>query len=170
MRYESFYPFARQQPPPAPMGQMNFGPPPQMEQLQAPMHPFMNGPQNNPLGAPMNGPQNNPLGGPMAGPQNQPLGGPTDGQGGQPIPSKMESYMQTANQFLNTAQQFAPVVQQFAPMVQNLPAMWRLYKGFQSLPTAGAASLPVSGAGAARSVANVASGLSSPRIFQPPIR
>jgi hypothetical protein len=172
MRYESFYPFARQQPPPAPMGQMNFGPPPQMEQIQAPMHPFMNGPQNYPLGAPMNGPQNNPLGGPMAGPQNQPLGGPTDGQGGQPIPSKMESYMQTANQFLNTAQQFAPVVQQFAPMVQNLPAMWRLYKGFQSLPAAGAgaASLPVSGAGAARSVANVASGLSSPRIFQPPIR
>ena len=44
--------------------------------------------------------------------------------------------MQTANQFLNTAQQFAPVVQQFAPMIQNLPAMWRLYKGFQSLPSA----------------------------------
>ncbi|MBO0586519.1 VrrA/YqfQ family protein [Sporosarcina sp. E16_8] len=159
MRYESFYPFARQQPPPASMGQMNFGPPPQMEQLQAPMHPFMNGPQNNPLGAPMNGPQNNPQGGPMG------------GQGEQPIPSKMESYMQTANQFLNTAQQFAPMVQQFAPMVQNLPAMWRLYKGFQSLPVAGAASLPVGGGiGAARSVANVASGLSAPRIFQPPIR
>ena len=32
MRYESFYPFARQQPPPASMGQMNFGPPPQMGQ------------------------------------------------------------------------------------------------------------------------------------------
>ena len=46
----------------------------------------------------------------------------------------MEAYMQTANRFLNTAQQFAPVVQQFAPMVQNLPAMWRLYKGFQSSP------------------------------------
>ena len=42
--------------------------------------------------------------------------------------------------FLNTAQQFAPVVQQFAPMVQNLPAMWRLYKGFQSLPSAGGAA------------------------------
>ena len=158
MRYESFYPFARQQPPPANTGQMNFGPPPQMEQLQAPMQPFMNGPQNNPYGAPMNGPQNNPLGGPMG------------GQGEQPIPSRMESYMQTANQFLNTAQQFAPVVQQFAPMVQNLPAMWRLYKGFQSLPVAGAASLPSTGAVAARSVANVTSGLSAPRIFQPPIR
>ena len=37
MRYESFYPFARQQPPPASMGQMSFGPPPQMGQMQAPM-------------------------------------------------------------------------------------------------------------------------------------
>ncbi len=74
------------------------------------------------------------------------------GQGEQQVPSKMESYMQTANQFLNTAQQFAPVVQQFAPMVQNLPAMWRLYKGFQSLPVAGAASLPVSGGSSSRTV------------------
>ncbi len=46
--------------------------------------------------------------------------------------------MQTANRFLNTAQQYAPLVQQIAPMFQNLPAMWRLYKGFQSLPTQGA--------------------------------
>ncbi|WP_430541125.1 VrrA/YqfQ family protein [Sporosarcina thermotolerans] len=47
--------------------------------------------------------------------------------------------MQTANRFLTTAQQYAPLVQQIAPMFQNLPAMWRLYKGFQSLPTSGAA-------------------------------
>ena len=47
----------------------------------------------------------------------------------------MDGYMQTANQFMNTAQQFAPVVQQFAPMMRNLPAMWRLYKGFQSIPS-----------------------------------
>ena len=87
-----------------------------------------------------------------AGPQNNPLGGPMAGQGEQQVPSKMESYMQTANQFLNTAQQFAPVVQQFAPMVQNLPAMWRLYKGFQSLPVAGAASLPVSEWSSSRTV------------------
>ena len=69
--------------------------------------------------------------------------------------------MQTANQFLNTAQQFAPMVQQFAPMVQNLPAMWRLYKGFQSLPAAGAAAAGVSckaaSAAAAQSVAKCAS-------------
>ena len=51
--------------------------------------------------------------------------------------SKIDGYMQTANRFLNTAQQFAPVVQQFAPMMRNLPAMWKLYKGFQSFPSAG---------------------------------
>ena len=49
----------------------------------------------------------------------------------------MDGYMQTANRFLNTAQQFAPVVEQFAPMMRNLPAMWKLYKGFQSMPSAG---------------------------------
>ncbi|WP_186670606.1 VrrA/YqfQ family protein [Sporosarcina sp. BP05] len=162
MRYESFYPFARQQSQPTSMGQTSFGPPSQMRQ-QTPRQPFMNDPMGNPFG----GQTGNPPGGPMG----NPAGGPMAGQGEQQVPSKMESYMQTANQFLNTAQQFAPVVQQFAPMVQNLPAMWRLYKGFQSLPVAGAASLPVSGGvSAARSVANVASGLSAPRIFQPPIR
>ena len=163
MRYESFYPFARQQSQPTSMGQTSFGPPFPMRQQLPTTQPFMNDPMGNPFGGPMG----NPPGGPMG---NSP-GGPMPGQEGQQAPSKMESYMQTANQFLNTAQQFAPVVQQFAPMVQNLPAMWRLYKGFQSLPVAGAASLPVGGGGAAaQSVANVASGLSAPRIFQPPIR
>lgn len=155
MRYESFYPFARQQSQPTSMGQTGFGPRSQMRQQPPPIQPFMNDQMGNPFGNPMG----NPSGGPMA------------GQGEQPVPSKMESYMQTANQFLNTAQQFAPVVQQFAPMVQNLPAMWRLYKGFQSLPVAGAANPPVSGGiAAAQSVANVSSGLSTPRIFQPPIQ
>ncbi|NYF24566.1 VrrA/YqfQ family protein [Sporosarcina sp. JAI121] len=149
MRYESFYPFARHQPPPNSMGQTGFGPPPRLGQGQGPRQPFMNGPANNPFG------------------------GPTSGQGMQQGPSKMESYMQTANRFLNTAQQFAPMVQQFAPMVQNLPAMWRLYKGFQSLPSAGAsAGSAASGvASAAQSaVANTPPGPSVPRIFQPPIR
>jgi hypothetical protein len=116
----------------------------------------------------MNGPMGNPPGGPMG----NPPGGSMPGQGMQQAPSRMDGYMQTANRFLNTAQQFAPMVQQFAPMVQNLPAMWRLYKGFQSLPAAGtAARLPASGAAAARSaVANAVPGPSVPRIFQPPIR
>ncbi len=66
MRYESFYPFARQQPPPASMGQMNFGPPPQMGQLQAPIQPFMNGPHGQSIrrsnGQSTNGPMGNPIG------------------------------------------------------------------------------------------------------------
>ena len=143
MRYESFYPFARQQPPPHPMGQTGFGQPPRAAPQQR--QPFMNGPSNNPFGGPM------------------------QGQGMQQAPSKMEAYMQTANRFLNTAQQFAPVVQQFAPMVQNLPAMWRLYKGFQSLPPAGGTASPAFRA-ATGPVANAAPGPSVPRIFQPPIR
>ena len=157
MRYESFYPFARQQSPPPSRGLMGFGLPPQTGQAQPPRQPFMNGPMGNPPGGPM----------------GNPAGGPNPGQGMQQAPSRIDGYMQTANRFLNTAQQFAPMVQQFAPMVQNLPAMWRLYKGFQSLPpAAGSVGSPTSGvAAAARStVANPTPGPSVPRIFQPPIR
>lgn len=161
MRYESFYPFARQQSPPPSRGLMGFGLPPQTGQAQAPRRPFMNGPMGNPPGGGGGGPMGNPPGGSMP------------GQGMQQAPSRIDGYMQTANRFLNTAQQFAPMVQQFAPMVQNLPAMWRLYKGFQSLPAAGAAAgLPVAGAAAAAqsAVAKAVPGPSIPRIFQPPIR
>jgi len=95
----------------------------------------------------------NPFGSPMQGPfQNT---------------SKMEMYMQTANRFLNTAQQYAPLVQQIAPMFQNLPAMWKLYKGFQSLPSAGSAAGNAAG-GAAAAAQSAQAGVSNPRIFQPP--
>ena len=87
--------------------------------------------------------------------------------------------MQTANQFLNTAQQFAPVVQQFAPMMRNLPAMWRLYKGFQSIPSSGEGLGPATADGAPRGATRAAPRTaeaftpppgprpSVPRIFQP---
>ena len=144
MRYESFYPFVQQPATPPPMGQTGFGPPPQMNPMQMPNQPMQNG---NPMG--------NQMGNPMGNQMNNPLGGQAANQGQQQGPSKMESYMQTANQFMNTAQQFAPMVQQFAPMVQNLPAMWRLYKGFQGLPAAGAA---VAGVGAAASASAAGAG------------
>ncbi|WP_215490545.1 VrrA/YqfQ family protein [Ureibacillus sinduriensis] len=48
----------------------------------------------------------------------------------------MQSFMDTANRFLATAQSFQPLVQQATPMFRNLPALWRLYKGFQGLPKA----------------------------------
>ncbi|MBE1553732.1 VrrA/YqfQ family protein [Sporosarcina limicola] len=147
MRYQSFYPFAQQHSSPFNMGQPGFGPPPQISQPQAPRQPFQGGAMSS-----------NPFGGPAASPEIQ-------------SPSRMESYMQTANRFLNTAQQFAPVVQQMAPMMQNLPAMWRLYKGFQSLPSAGASAASSAAATAAQSVArSTVPGPSIPRIFQPPGR
>ncbi|WP_342505209.1 VrrA/YqfQ family protein [Sporosarcina sp. FSL K6-2383] len=151
MRYESFYPFAQQPAAPMSMGQTGFGLPSQMNPMQIPTPPMQN---------------RSPMGNQMGNQMNNPQGGLAANQGQQQNPSKMESYMQTANQFLNTAQQFAPMVQQFAPMVQNLPAMWRLYKGFQGLPAAGSA---VASAGAATSSAatNSAIGSSIPRIFQP---
>ena len=154
MRYRSFYPFERQQLPPHPLGQPGFGASPLSSQAQVPRHPFQFGQMNHPFPGPMQG------------------GPPV--QGGPPLPgsSKMEAYMQTANRFLNTAQQYAPVVQQFAPMMQNLPAMWKLYKGFQSLPsttaTAATAGRSAAAATAQTAARSVSPGLSIPRIFQPP--
>lgn len=48
--------------------------------------------------------------------------------------TKLDSFMDTANRFLATAQGFQPLIQQASPMIRNLPALWRLYKGFQSAP------------------------------------
>lgn len=151
MRYESFYPFSDNQSPP--MRQQSFG-----------ANPFIQPPQNPGQSPQFNRP-NNPFPGAPA--------DPAVGQG----PSKMDAYMQTANRFLNTAQQFAPVAQQFAPMMRNLPAMWRLYKGFQSMPAAGGAAAAANQAvsGATRATTQAASSAqgplpSMPRIFQPPNR
>lgn len=48
--------------------------------------------------------------------------------------AKLEQYLNTADQLFNTAQKFTPMVKQISPMFQNLPALYRLYKGFQGLP------------------------------------
>ncbi|WP_241155075.1 YqfQ family protein [Rummeliibacillus sp. TYF005] len=50
--------------------------------------------------------------------------------------AKLEQYLNTADQLFNTAQKFTPMVKQISPMFQNLPALYRLYKGFQGLPNA----------------------------------
>lgn len=47
---------------------------------------------------------------------------------------KLDSFLQTANSFMNTAQKFTPYVQQAAPMIKNLPALWRMYRGFSNSP------------------------------------
>lgn len=144
MRYQSFYPFASNQSPPPPLGQPGYGMPPFPGQFPPQRPPF------------------------PAGGMNQQAFGPMQGEAPAQGTSKIDSYMQTANNFLNTAQQFAPVVQQFAPMVQNLPAMWRLYKGFQSLPDANSAGGSLASAASQSVARNAASSSSAPRIFQPP--
>lgn len=147
MRYESFYPFASNQSPPVAMRQYPQYDIQQQQIFGPPSRQFQGPPTGNQFVASSQDPtQNN---------------------------SKMEMYMQTANRFLNTAQQFAPLVQQVAPMVQNLPAMWRLYKGFQSLPSAGAAPTggapsPIAPTGSGLGSQSAPIGGSNPRIFQPP--
>jgi len=70
--------------------------------------------------------------GPSFGPGIGPGSIPGIGAGG--ATPKLQSFMDTANRFLATAQSFQPLVQQATPMFRNLPALWRLYKGFQGLP------------------------------------
>lgn len=161
MRYESFYPFARNQ----------FQPP---RQPNAGFNPYARPPQN-PVQPPSVRMPNNPFTGSR---QGQAM--PNQQQGMPGGLSKMEGYMETANRFLNTAQQYAPVVQQFAPMMRNLPAMWKLYKGFQSMPSAptaaslGSAANPATASAARAPVQLDAISTtprpSIPRIFQPPDR
>jgi hypothetical protein len=52
--------------------------------------------------------------------------------GGQKGTSKIESFMETCNQLLATAQGFQPYIAQATPLIRNIPALWRLYKGFSS--------------------------------------
>ncbi|WP_313891870.1 VrrA/YqfQ family protein [Psychrobacillus sp.] len=197
MRYESFYPFAQ----PGMNGFSNFA---SSAQMQAPsaVRNFFGNPGNPapPMQAPNagggflgnlasqidpNGPAGNLLGnlrhltGQM--PPNNALGGMAQGaQAAAPAGGRAMSYLQTADKFLNTAQQITPMVRQYAPMFQNVPALWKLYRGFSAIPNAAtsvapavAASATTTTAAAAPSVASTAAatvttGLSLPRIFQPP--
>ncbi|MGG0642862.1 VrrA/YqfQ family protein [Sporosarcina gallistercoris] len=159
MRYQSFYPFANQQRQ-TPAGQQMF-----RGNIQQ-ANPFMQGP-SIPFPQSQANQQPSPFGmNPGFGDQQQAQGGSPAGAG----LSKPEMYMETANRLMSTVQQYAPIVQQFAPMIQNIPAMWKLYRGFQSLPDAGAAGASVA-ATAARGAAPVTSGPlpSVPKVFQPPI-
>lgn len=50
-------------------------------------------------------------------------------------PSSINGLLSNTQKVLNTAGQIAPMVQQYGPMVRNLPAIWKLYKGFKDIPT-----------------------------------
>lgn len=49
-------------------------------------------------------------------------------------PGSIQSFLNNTQQVLRTAQQIGPMVQQYGPLVRNLPAMWKLYKGFKDIP------------------------------------
>lgn len=51
-------------------------------------------------------------------------------------PARIEQFLQSTGQFMKTAQTYAPYVQQAVPMFKNIPALFRLYKGFQNAPNA----------------------------------
>lgn len=50
---------------------------------------------------------------------------------------RLDSFMEAANKFISTYQSFQPLIAQATPMLRNLPALWKLYKGFQSIPNQG---------------------------------
>ncbi|WP_431029773.1 VrrA/YqfQ family protein [Lysinibacillus sp. LZ02] len=64
------------------------------------------------------------------------------------VPSRIEQFLQSTGQLMKTAQTYAPYVQQAMPMFKNLPALMKLYKGFQNMPdmqqSTGSASPPKS--------------------------
>ncbi|VEF47776.1 YqfQ protein [Bacillus freudenreichii] len=49
-------------------------------------------------------------------------------------PGNIQSFLNNTQHVLRTAQQIGPMVQQYGPLVRNLPAMWKLYKGFKDSP------------------------------------
>lgn len=49
-------------------------------------------------------------------------------------PGNINSFLNNTQQVLKTAQQVGPMIQQYGPIVKNLPAMWKLYRGFKDLP------------------------------------
>lgn len=181
MRYESFYPFFQ--------GQNQ----PSAQSFSTPQNRFFGGPNTNPnpnpyglgnVGAPM--PNQSPFsrGGRGGGGQGQGqgqfpfgFGGGAPNQspygigGGGSLPNRLEQYMQTADRFLSTAQQLTPMVNKVAPMVQNIPALWKIYRGFQNMPNAGTTSNVgnINAAASAAAARLPSNGTSQPRIFQPPI-
>ncbi|MEG0451210.1 MAG: VrrA/YqfQ family protein [Lysinibacillus sp.] len=101
-------------------------------------------------------------------------------------PSRISSFLQSADSLFNSAKTYTPYIQQAMPMMKNIPALFKMYKGFQGLPDAGAGA----DASAAADLASddiglprrnnrtpnlnnqpISQGLqpSRPRIFQPPM-
>jgi len=56
----------------------------------------------------------------------------------------LTGFLDQTQQVLKTMQQAGPIIQQYGPMIKNLPAMWRLYKGFRDIKTEGEQNDPES--------------------------
>lgn len=61
-------------------------------------------------------------------PPGLPTGFPTAAAGA--APSKIDQFLKTTDQLMKTAKTYEPYIQQAKPLLKNLPAMWKLYKGF----------------------------------------
>ena len=100
-------------------------------------------------------------------------------------PSKIASFLQSADSLFNSAKTYTPYIQQAMPMMKNIPSLFKLYKGFQGLPDADAAAGTAAVASAATAAKQSRSSQRSsnqsiapvprepvpsrPRIFQPPM-
>lgn len=47
-------------------------------------------------------------------------------------PAGISSFLNNTQQVIRTAQTFGPVIQQYGPIVKNIPAMWKIYRGFKN--------------------------------------
>lgn len=47
---------------------------------------------------------------------------------------RLEGFLAGANSLFENAQKFTPYIQQATPMFKNLPALWRMYRGFKNAP------------------------------------
>jgi hypothetical protein len=47
---------------------------------------------------------------------------------------QLDTFLAGANSLFTNAQKFTPYIQQAAPMFKNIPALWRMYKGFKQQP------------------------------------
>lgn len=50
-------------------------------------------------------------------------------------PSGLSGILNNTQQVLKTAQTVGPMIQQYGPIVRNLPAMWKIYRGFKNTPS-----------------------------------
>lgn len=103
-----------------------------------------------------------------------PMAGPAPGIGPVPGPlptaqSQLPGFLANAQSIFEQAQKYTPYFQQAAPMMKNLPALWRMYKGFKQDSPAESSSAPAPRRKRSKPVASpTVPRPSVPKIYQPP--